>query len=77
MACTNLFDTLCRCLCRNAVPDGIRLNSLHVLALEGVLAVRSAPALWGLWGLWRAPVDDRLTGLHVMAVLRACLRRCR
>jgi len=40
VACTNLFDTLCACLCRNAVPDGVRLNSLHVLALEGILAVR-------------------------------------
>ena len=40
VACTNLFDTLCRCLCRNAVPDGVRLNSLHVLSLEGILAVR-------------------------------------
>ena len=39
VACTNLFETLCRCLCRNAVPEQGPLTSLHVLALEGVLAV--------------------------------------
>eukprot|EP01138_Halocafeteria_seosinensis_P010884 gb/GECG01011117.1/.p1 GENE.gb/GECG01011117.1/~~gb/GECG01011117.1/.p1 ORF type:complete len:2015 (+),score=275.06 gb/GECG01011117.1/:1-6045(+) len=39
VACTNLFETLCRCLCRNAVPENGPLTSLHVLSLEGVLAV--------------------------------------
>jgi golgi-specific brefeldin A-resistance guanine nucleotide exchange factor 1 len=45
VACTNLFETLGRCLCRNAVPDGgAPLTSLHVLALEGVLAILSGLA---------------------------------
>lgn len=39
VACTNLFEELCRCLCRNAIPDDQVLTSLHVLSLEGVLAV--------------------------------------
>ncbi|KAA0168458.1 hypothetical protein FNF31_00340 [Cafeteria roenbergensis] len=38
--CSNLFEILTGTLARNAVPGpGERLNSLHVLALEGVLAV--------------------------------------
>ena len=39
VACTNLFEELCRCLCRNAIPEDQVLTSLHVLSLEGVLAV--------------------------------------
>ena len=40
--CTNLFETLCACLCRNAVPSGGRtgqLTILHTLSLEAILAV--------------------------------------
>ncbi len=37
--CTNLFETLCSTCCKNAVPDSGPLNSLHITALEGVLAV--------------------------------------
>jgi golgi-specific brefeldin A-resistance guanine nucleotide exchange factor 1 len=40
--CTNLFETLCGCLCRNAVPVGGRtgrLTILHTLSLESILAV--------------------------------------
>ena len=40
--CTNLFETLCGCLCRNAVPLGGRtgrLTILHTLSLEAILAV--------------------------------------
>ena len=39
VACTNLFEELCRSLCRNAVPETGPLTTLHVLSLEGVLAV--------------------------------------
>jgi hypothetical protein len=39
VACTNLFEELCRSLCRNAVPEAGPLTTLHVLSLEGVLAV--------------------------------------
>lgn len=42
--CTNLFETLCKCLSRHAQPEaGESLNILHLLALEGVLAVRAPP----------------------------------
>lgn len=44
VACTNLFETLCRCLCRNAVPEQGPLTSLHILSLEGVLAVLESMA---------------------------------
>ena len=37
--CTNLFETLCSSCCKNAVPASGPLNSLHITALEGVLAV--------------------------------------
>ena len=42
--CTNLFETLCKCLCRCAVPSvtkgsRLQLMSLHRLSLEGILAV--------------------------------------
>lgn len=37
VACTNLFETLVTCLARNAKPaEGESLNSLHVLALQGM-----------------------------------------
>jgi hypothetical protein len=39
VACTNLFEELCRSLCRNAVPETGPLTTLHVLSLEGILAV--------------------------------------
>lgn len=40
VACTNLFETLGRCLCHSAVPDsGTPLTSLHILALEGMLSI--------------------------------------
>ena len=39
VACTNLFEELCRSLCRNAVPESGPLTTLHVLSLEGILAV--------------------------------------
>jgi hypothetical protein len=40
VGCTNLFEIFTRTLARNATPQrGEGLNSLHVLALEGVLAV--------------------------------------
>ena len=42
--CTNLFETLCKCLCRCAVPSvtnggKMQLMSLHRLSFEGILAV--------------------------------------
>ena len=47
--CTNLFENLFKCLCRNAEPGftedggaGIALNTLHLHALEGIMvALRS------------------------------------
>ena len=40
--CTNLFETLCACLCKNAVPPGGRtgqLTILNTLSLEAILSV--------------------------------------
>ena len=40
--CTNLFETLCACLCKNAVPPGGRsgqLTILNTLSLEAILLV--------------------------------------
>ena len=55
--CTNLFENLFKCLCRNAEPgfgaagsgsvaeEGVALNSLHLHALEGIMvALRSTAA---------------------------------
>lgn len=40
VACTNLFEALCVCLGRNAVPrPSARLTNLHVLSVEGILSI--------------------------------------
>eukprot|EP00941_MAST-03F_sp_MAST-3F-sp1_P003286 g3286.t1 len=42
--CTNLFEDLCKCLCRNAQPRDGKLNALQLLALEGLNAVLTSMA---------------------------------
>jgi len=40
VACTNLFEAMCACLGRNAVPrPSARLTNLHVLSVEGILSI--------------------------------------
>jgi hypothetical protein len=45
VACANLFEALCRCLCRCSVPEiGTPITSLHAIALDGILSVVSSMA---------------------------------
>jgi hypothetical protein len=45
VACANLFEALCRCLCRCSVPEiGTPITSLHAIALDGILSVISSMA---------------------------------
>lgn len=58
VACTNLFETLGRCMCHSAVPDsGSALTSLHTLALEGMLAILRGLAAAGGAGAASRPAD--------------------
>eukprot|EP00742_Colponemidia_sp_Colp-10_P009616 GILJ01010503.1.p1 GENE.GILJ01010503.1~~GILJ01010503.1.p1 ORF type:complete len:1514 (+),score=239.29 GILJ01010503.1:28-4569(+) len=42
--CTNLFETLCRFLVKNSFPSNGKLNTLHLLSLEGILTIMESIA---------------------------------
>ena len=48
MQCTNLFERLCDCLYRNAMPPEKKpLTSIHTLAFQGLITVRFLnPSEW-------------------------------